>query len=85
MISIFIYCFLFSKNGGHGFEGHTEVDILTVADAALNAAAVVGRRCDTSILIAEYVVHGLAAHGGAVESIAILKAFDGIDTQHGLT
>ena len=33
---------LFAEEGGHGFEGHAEDDVVAVADAPLDAAAVVG-------------------------------------------
>ena len=33
---------LFAQEGGHGLEGDAEDDVVAVADAALDAAAVVG-------------------------------------------
>ena len=38
------YRLLVAQEGRHGFESHSENNILAVGDAALNTAAVVGRR-----------------------------------------
>ena len=40
---------LFLKDRCHGLESHTEVDVLTVGDATLDAAAVVGDGCGTTV------------------------------------
>ena len=34
---------LFAQQGGHGLEGDAHVDVLAIGDAALNAAAMVGK------------------------------------------
>ena len=76
---------LLSQEGGHGLEGHTEADVLTVADAALDAAAVVGGGGDVAVVVDEDVVNLTAAMAYNVEAVANLKAFHSIDAEHGGT
>ena len=40
--SLYVHRLLWLQQGGHRLEGHAEVDVLSVGDAALYAAAVVG-------------------------------------------
>ena len=47
-IAFFVDGLLFLQQGSHRLEGHAEVDVLPVADAALNAAAVIGDRRDST-------------------------------------
>ena len=81
-ISLEIYGLLFGKNRSHGLECNPEIYILTIADATLYATAMIGDGGDASILVAENIVLGLSAHSGAIKSVAILKAFNGIDAKH---
>ena len=75
---------LFRQDGGNGFEGHTEVDVLAVADAALNAAAVIGGGGDPTLGLGDEDIVLLGATGSdARETLAIFETLDGIDTQHG--
>ena len=76
---------LLHEQGGDGFEGNAETDILTVADAALDAAAVVGGGGDAAVVVDEDVVDLTAAMAYNVEAVANLKAFHGIDAEHGGT
>lgn len=39
-----------------GLKSYAEVDVLSVTDAALNTAGVVGMRFDASVVIKEHVV-----------------------------
>ena len=41
-ISFKVDCLLFLQNSCHGFEGYTEINVLTVGDASLDTAAVIG-------------------------------------------
>ena len=83
-ISLHIHRLLRSQECGNRFEGHAEVNILSVGDAALYASAVVGQRRDGRAAD-ESVVYLRAATVDSVEAVAILKTFDGIDAQHGGT
>ena len=60
--TIQIYGVLFHEYGCHRFEGHAEVDVLSVADAALNTAGMVGVRFDAPVVVEEYVVLFRALH-----------------------
>ena len=71
---------LFHQKGGYGLEGHTEVYVLAVTDAALDTAAVI-RGC-IPIRQEDVVLFG-ASGGDASEAFAIFEALDGIDAQHG--
>ena len=82
-ISLEIYGLLFGENRSHGLECNPEIYILTIADATLYATAMIGDGGDSAIFVAENVVLSLAAHSGAIKSVAILKALNGIDTEHG--
>ena len=78
---------LLTQEGGHGFEHHAEVDVLAVADAALDAATVVGhggngggvggRRDEGVVLLAAALVD-------AAEAGTVVEALGGIDAQHRL-
>ena len=52
---------LLHEQGGHGLEGYAEVDVLSVADAALDASAVVGAGGDASVPVGDEDVVLLAA------------------------
>ena len=83
-VPLHIHSFLWAQERGYRLEGHAEVDILAIRDAALDAAAVVGGRCNPPVAVAdEAVVHLRAAFGGKVETVAIFKALDGVDAKHG--
>ena len=55
-ISFKVYRLLFLQDGGNGFEGHTEIDVLTIRDATLYAATVVADGCNTTVSRTEYIV-----------------------------
>ena len=54
--AVHVYGVLLHEYGCHGVEGYAEVDVLSVADAALNATGVVGMRFDASVVVIEHVV-----------------------------
>ena len=71
---------LLAQQGGHGFEGYTEVDVLPVAQSALNAAAVVGAGDDAAVAVGhKHVVLFTAACADSGKALAILKTLDVID------
>lgn len=49
--AVHIYGMLLHEYGGHRLESYAEVDVLSVTDAALNTAGVVGMRFDASVVI----------------------------------
>lgn len=53
---IYVDRMLFHKYGGYRLECNAEEDILSVADAALDTAGVIGFRFNTSAVIEEYVI-----------------------------
>ena len=55
-ITFLVYSLLFLQDGCHWLEGGTEVDVLTIAYAALNATAVIGASAYFAILRIEYIV-----------------------------
>ena len=74
---------LFSELCSHGFEEHTEVDVLSVGYASLYASGVVGEGVDFAVSHAEDVVLLGASLPYSVEAFAIFEALDGIDAEHG--
>ena len=74
---------LFLKNRGDGFEGHPEINVLSVAHTALDTAAVVGGCANLAFLVDKHVIEFTALPGGTGKAFAILKAFHGIDAEHG--
>src|SRR5574344_650627 len=83
IITIFVHGGLLSEQSGYRLERHTEVDILSVADAALNASAVVGQCGDVSAVVAEDIILLTSPLTYAVESLSVFKTFHRIDGQHG--
>lgn len=51
-----VHRMLFHQEGRYRLEGHAEMDVLTVADAALDASRMVGVCGDASVVVVEYVV-----------------------------
>ena len=47
---------LFHQNGSYRFEGHLEIDVLTVADSSLNTTGAVGTGLDVSVVVVENVI-----------------------------
>ena len=72
---------LFAEEGGNGLEGHAENDVVAVADAALDAAAVVGGGGEAR---QEGIVLLRTAQGSTGKAEAVLKTFDGVDGEHGV-
>ena len=72
---------LFAQEGGYGLEGHAEDDVVAVADAALDAAAVVGGGGEAR---QESIVLLRTAQGSTGKAEAVLKTFDGVDGEHGV-
>ena len=56
LISFFIHSFLSLQDGSHRFECHSEVDILSIGDTSLDAAAVVCLRRDLTVDSLEHIV-----------------------------
>ena len=77
--TIQIYGVLFHEYGCHRFEGHAEVDVLSVADAALNTAGMVGVRLDAPVVVEEYVVLFRALHFQSFESFAVFECFGSVN------
>ena len=82
-MALHVYGLLVAQQGGHGFKSYSEVDVLAIADAALNASAMI-RRCRYDTVMTDKGVVELAAPpGGSSKALTILKALYGIDAQHG--
>ena len=47
---------LLHQYGCHGFEGYTEIDVLSVADSTLYTARMIGAGLDTSVVVVEHVI-----------------------------
>ena len=56
---------------------------MSVADAALNTAGVIGFRFNTSAVIEEYVILFRTFLLQAFKSVAVFECFGSIDTEHG--
>ena len=67
-------------DGAGGFDGDVDVDVLAGADAAEDAAGVVGQEA----LRGEFVAVFAAALDDAAEARADFHAFDGVDAHHGV-
>ena len=75
---------LLAQQGGHGLEGHTKIDVGTVANAALYAATTIGGDGDgTGSVGGEIVVLLAATLTDALEAHTIVEALNGIDAKHG--
>ena len=74
---------LCAQQGSHRFEHYSEINVLAVANATLNATAVICGGGDSPIVIYKYVVHGATSEIHAVETFAVVEAFHGIYAQHG--
>ena len=74
---------LFHEYRGHGLECHAEIDVLSVADAALYASRVVGARVDAPVVVIEEVILLRAGQVHASEAFAIFEALCCIDAEHG--
>ena len=72
---------LFAQEGGNGLEGHAEDDVIAVADAPLDPAAVVGGSGEAR---QEGIVLLRTAQGSTGKAEAVLKTFDGVDGEHGV-
>lgn len=68
---------------GNRFECHPEINVLTVADASLYAAAMVGSGGNSSVVVDEHVVLFASPLGHAGKSLSILESFHGVDAEHG--
>ena len=67
---------LFALQGGDGFEGDTEDNVLAVGDAGLHAAVVVAVEREIGVL---RVIVLRTAHTGGGKTFAHLEALGGID------
>lgn len=65
-------------NGAGGFDGDIDADVLSGADAAEDAAGVVGQEA----LRGQFVAVFAAALDNAAEACADFHAFDGVDAHH---
>lgn len=77
---------LLCQDGSHRLESYSEVDVLSVADATLNATTVIGQRCDV-LAIGRYkhIVLFASPGGDSLEAFTILETLDGVDAQHRCT
>ena len=76
---------LLAQLGGYGLEGCTEVDGLSVADAALDAARAVGEGDDGAVGgSGEGVVLLGASLADAIEAASVVESLAGIDAEHGV-
>ena len=80
---IYVDRMLLHKHGGYRLECNAEEDILSVADAALNTAGVIGFRFNTSAVIEEYGILFRTFLLQAFKSVAVFECFGSIDTEHG--
>ena len=74
---------LLLKDGRHGFESHSEIDVLAVAHATLDTTAVVRRSHHLARFVRKRVVEFAATAQCAGEAFAIFEAFHRIDAEHG--
>mmetsp|Transcript_5384 Transcript_5384/g.11838 ORF Transcript_5384/g.11838 Transcript_5384/m.11838 type:complete len:332 (-) Transcript_5384:186-1181(-) len=76
---------LLDADGGRGLEGDLDHNVLTVGEAALDAARAVGAGADLPVLRhVELVVVLRAQHAAATEAAANLKALGSWKREHGL-
>lgn len=83
-LSVDVHSFLFAQKRCHGLECYAETDIGSVADAALNASAVVCPCGDAALSIGdEDIILFAAACANAGKSLAIFKSLNRVDSEHG--
>ncbi len=82
-LSVDVDCILRLQQSGNGFESHTEIDVLTIGNSALNAATVILNGRNTTIYRTKDVVLLRASLGDAGKALTILKALDSINAKHG--
>ena len=70
---------LFHQNGSYRFEGHLEIDVLTVADSSLNTTGAVGTGLDASVVVIENVILLASFQVHAAESLSVFESFYGVD------
>ena len=80
LVAVNVYGLLFAEQRSHRLEGHAELDVLSVGDAALYASAMVAL-CGKSFLPDVILLTAALGHSG--KALAVLKALHGIDAQHG--
>ena len=78
--SVDVDCFLFHQYGGDRFEDNTEIDILSVAQTALDTTGVVGMCFDPSVIVVENIVLFGTSHLQSLESFAVFECFGSVDT-----
>ena len=75
--------FLFHEHRGHRFEGYPEIDVLSVADAALDTSAPVGAGGDALWRGDEDVVLFASPLCHSGKALPVFEAFHGVDGEHG--
>ena len=83
-LALFVYRRLLHQDGGNRLERYPEVDVLPIGDATLDAARMVRAGADLSVVIEENIVAIGTVIARCLETVAILKAFHGVDGQHGM-
>ena len=66
--------FLFLQDGGNGFECHTEVNVLTIAQSTLYATTVVGGSTDMFTIVDKEVVLLTATTADPCKTFTIFEA-----------
>ena len=62
-----------------------DLNILSVADTSLNTSRAVGAEGYFVFVTIEYIVLLAAFHLHVTETLPVFKAFDSVDTEHGIT
>lgn len=68
---------------GSGFEGHPEVDVFSVGNAALDAARAVGLGADPAVLIDEEIIVLDSGQVSTRKTAADFESFGGREGEHG--
>ena len=84
-ISFNVYRLLFLQNGSHGFEGYTEIDVLTIRDATLDATAMVGDGSDVVARSDKDIILLRASGCDAIETFTVFETLHSVDAEHRCT
>src|SRR5882672_7402908 len=82
LFSFLVHTLLVLHNGGHRFEGHIKVNVLSIGNATLYAAGIIRLRANLSAFIDKLVVVLRATQLHPLESTSVFEALNCIDTQH---
>lgn len=85
ILSVCSYGILLHQQRSNRFESHFKINVLSVADTTLDAAAIIGSRINSAIVIIEQVVLHLSRFANSFEASSVLKSFYGINAEHCLS